>query len=82
MCPIDPTPHGGEVLHEKPEPAFPQPKPGDAADKPPQGEPRADDDVSSSNEAPGKDGRPELPEHADQAAVNDPVIDAGEGKQG
>ena len=42
--PDDPTPHGGEVLHQPPERAqIPKPEPGQPADAPPRGQPRADE---------------------------------------
>lgn len=69
MCPIDPSPHGGEILHELPERKFPQAKTGHGA-------PAADPDIVH---------RPGLPEHPEQMAVDvedeedDPVVDSGPG---
>ena len=73
MSPIDPSPHGGEILHELPERRFPQPKSGhDGAVAPAS----ADPDILH---------RPPLPDHPEQMAVDvedeeaDPVIDSGPG---
>ncbi|MBI2770224.1 MAG: hypothetical protein HYX47_11415 [Burkholderiales bacterium] len=69
MCPIDPSPHGGEILHELPERKFPEPK-----TTPVHGE-----------GAPDIAHRPALPDHPEQMAVDiedeedDPVIDSGPG---
>ena len=67
--PADPSPHGGEILHELPEPKFPVP-----ANKPAQSE-----------GAPDIAHRPALPDHPEQMAVDvedeedDPVVDSGPG---
>ncbi|MEP6824622.1 MAG: hypothetical protein ABI919_07390 [Ramlibacter sp.] len=69
MCPIDPSPHGGEILHEQPR-KFP---------------PQMSSDGSSADGAPDILHRPALPDHPEQMAVDvedeeaDPVIDSGPG---
>lgn len=70
MCPIDPSPHGGEILHELPESRFPQPRPDRG------GAGALEPDIAH---------RPGLPDHPEQMAVDiedeeeDPVIDSGPG---
>jgi hypothetical protein len=69
MCPVDPSPHGGEILHENRERKFP-PAPERALPGP---------------DAPDIAHRPALPDHPTQTAVDvedeeaDPVIDSGPG---
>jgi hypothetical protein len=68
MCPIDPSPHGGEILHERPDRKFPQP----AADGEAAGEP----DIAQ------RPSLPEQPQQMavdieDEEA--DPVVDSGPG---
>ena len=79
MAPDDPTPHGGEIMHELPQRAkIPQPKPGGETDEPAGGSPRAEDEPEGAR-------RPALPEHAEPMAVDiedeeaDPVTDRGPG---
>lgn len=79
MAPDDPTPHGGEIMHEPPERAkIPQPKPGGESDQPVRGEPSAKDEPAAAR-------RPALPEHPERMAADiedeeaDPVIDRGPG---
>jgi hypothetical protein len=45
MAPLDPTPHGGEVMHSPAAPRFPEPGPGGESDAPPSGPPGARGDV-------------------------------------
>jgi hypothetical protein len=69
MCPIDPTPHAGEVMQPPPDHEFPEPKPG----------------VSGAPGKPDIAHRPALPDDPQQLAVDiedeeaDPVIDTGPG---
>jgi hypothetical protein len=74
--PDDPTPHGGEAMHPPPDRAtIPEPKPGQPADEPVRGQPRAGD----------LRDRPSLPEHPVTTAVDiededaDPVVESGPG---
>lgn len=79
MPPIDTAPHGGEIMHEVPEPKYPEPKPGQESDEPVRGQPGAPE--------PGTDvsQRPELPADPQAMAADledeeaDPVIDIGPG---
>jgi hypothetical protein len=81
MCPIDPSPHGGEILHERPERKFPQPAAdGEHGD--------SERELRHRGEAAGEADiaqRPSLPEQPQQMAVDiedeeaDPVIDSGPG---
>jgi|EndMetStandDraft_4_1072995.scaffolds.fasta_scaffold87835_2 hypothetical protein len=70
MCPIDPSPHGGEILHQLPERKFP---------------PARDGHVPAVDGAPDILHRPALPDHPEQMAVDiedeeaDPVVDSGPG---
>lgn len=74
--PIDPSPHGAEILHQPPQPKYPEPKPGQESDEPVHGQPGA---------KAGNGGRPALPDRPEQMAVDiedeeaDPVIDSGPG---
>jgi hypothetical protein len=69
MCPVDPSPHGGEILHENPDAKFPQPLAHE----------------HEHVDAPDIAHRPALPDHPQQTAVDiededaDPVIDSGPG---
>ncbi len=70
MCPIDPTPNFGEVLHE-PDKQFPKPTP----DVKHEDKPQADESVA---------GRPEIPAHTQMAVdvedeEDDPVVESGPG---
>jgi hypothetical protein len=73
MCPIDPSPHFGEVMQE-PEKQFPKPTP-DVTHEP---KPKALDDV------PVQD-RPPIPSRSETMAVDiededaDPVVESGPG---
>jgi hypothetical protein len=75
--PDDPTPHGGEALHQPPDRAtIPEPKPGQAHERSePQGAAAATE-ISD---------RPELPSHPELTAADvededaDPVVDTGPG---
>jgi hypothetical protein len=76
--PDDPTPHGGEALHQPPDRAtIPEPEPGQPSDAPVRGQPRADTPEPEIGE------RPELPEHPEMMAADiededaDPVVDSG-----
>ncbi|MEP6791182.1 MAG: hypothetical protein ABI907_07410 [Ramlibacter sp.] len=70
MCPIDPSPYGGEILREPESKKFPEREPGPV----PHGE--GPPDIAH---------RPTLPVHPEQMAVDiedeedDPVIDSGPG---
>ena len=63
MPPIDPSPHGAEVLHQAPEPKYPEPKPGEESDEPVRGQPSANE--------PDTRNRPRLPEQPDHMAADD-----------
>lgn len=71
MCPIDPTPHAGEVLHE-PDTQFPKPTPDVRHEKKPEAETSVED-------------RPAIPAASAQMAVDiedeeaDPVVESGPG---
>jgi hypothetical protein len=71
MCPIDPSPHGGEILHELPERKFVPEANGAASALDPQ-----EPDIAH---------RPGLPQHPEQMAADiedeedDPVVDSGPG---
>ncbi len=71
MCPIDPTPHAGEVLHE-PDKQFPKPTP----DVNREAKPEAEASVA---------GRPAIPDSSEVMAVDiededaDPVVESGPG---
>ena len=71
MCPIDPSPHAGEVLHE-PDKQFPVPSPDGLHERKPQGEVTVDD-------------RPAIPAQSELMGVDvedeeeDPVIESGPG---
>jgi hypothetical protein len=73
MCPIDPTPHAGEVMHA-PEKQFPKPTP-DVTHEP---KPKADAEVQLQ-------GRPPIPARSETMAVDiedeeaDPVVESGPG---
>lgn len=81
MCPIDPSPHGGEILHELAQRRFPQPAPGQESDDQSRGLAIADD----GKDEPDIAHRPSLPLHPEQMAADiedeeaDPVIDSGPG---
>jgi hypothetical protein len=70
MCPIDPTPYAGEVMHPPTEREFPKARP---------------DQTQRDNSAPDISHRPELPDHPEQMAADiedeeaDPVVDSGPG---
>lgn len=72
MCPIDPTPHFGEVMQTADEPEFPKRK---------DGKPQPVD----TPDARAIGGRPSLPDHPEQMAADiedeedDPVVDSGPG---
>lgn len=76
MPPIDSTPGDGQVLHQRKEPQFPEPRPGQESDAPARGQPHAGED---------REERPSLPEHPLATAADiededaDPVIDDGPG---
>jgi hypothetical protein len=69
MCPIDPTPHFGEIMQPPPDHDIPGGKPDDQAQQ----------------RSPDIAHRPALPDHPEQMAVDiedeeaDPVIDTGPG---
>ncbi|MBC7435620.1 MAG: hypothetical protein H7332_06075 [Bdellovibrionales bacterium] len=71
MCPIDPSPHAGEVMHE-PGKQFPAPSPDGLHERKPEG------DVSVT-------GRPAIPAHSELMGVDvededaDPVVESGPG---
>lgn len=71
MCPIDPTPHFGEIL-QKPGQQFTEPTP----DVTHEDKPQADESVA---------GRPEIPDSTEIMAVDvededaDPVVESGPG---
>lgn len=75
--PIDPSPHGAEILHQPPQPQYPEPKPGQESDEPVRGHPGA-------AEA-GNGGRPSLPDRSEPMGADvedeeaDPVIESGPG---
>ena len=81
MCPIDPSPHGGEILHELPERPFPEPR-LDGADV---ASGRGIGEASAGSDGPSIAQRPPVPEHPQQMAVDvedeeaDPVVDSGPG---
>ena len=62
MPPIDPSPHGAEILHQAPEPKYPAPEPGKESDEPVRGQPSAGERDSGS--------RPGLPERTDPLAAD------------
>jgi hypothetical protein len=77
MCPIDPTPHAGEVL-QKPEKQFPEPL---QDDKHHAGEKHVrEDDADASLQ-----DRPPIPAHSELMGVDvedeedDPVVESGPG---
>ena len=80
MCPIDPSPHGQEILHQLPEDKFLQ---ASNAGKDHAGS----DQVVTAEDAAGPDiaHRPGLPVHPEQMAADmedeeeDPVVDSGPG---
>ena len=81
--PVDPTPHGGEVLHRPPDRArIPEPKPGQPGDAPVDGQPGEARDALDIGE------RPSLPEHPQLTVADiededaDPVIESGPGSAG
>lgn len=71
MCPIDPSPHAGEVLHE-PDKQFPVPTPDLKHGHPPEGQHSGQ-------------GRPAIPSSSERMAVDiedeeaDPVVESGPG---
>jgi hypothetical protein len=71
MCPIDPSPHAGEVMHE-PDKQFPVPSPDGLDERKPQ-------DDAAINE------RPAIPAYSELMAVDvedeedDPVVESGPG---
>jgi len=76
MCPIDPTPHFGEV-RQKPQKQFPKPTPDvNHEDKPQADEPQASELIAD---------RPEIPDSSEVMAVDiededaDPVVESGPG---
>jgi len=75
MCPIDPSPHAGEVMHE-PDKQFPVPTPDRLHEHPHKH--AGEDDASI-------EGRPAIPAHSELMAVDvededdDPVIESGPG---
>ena len=80
MCPIDPTPHAGEVLHE-PEKQFPEPTP---AEKRPGKHPGVEPQPGKHPDAPMND-RPPIPPTSELMGVDvedeedDPVVESGPG---
>ncbi|RZJ16274.1 MAG: hypothetical protein EOO54_17285 [Haliea sp.] len=68
MCPIDPTPHGGEILHQPPR-KFPPPKPGDSG-------PTSEPDIA---QRPALPDQVEQMAADVEDEEDDPVIDTGPG---
>ncbi|MDB5752950.1 MAG: hypothetical protein JWP65_3371 [Ramlibacter sp.] len=78
--PDDPTPHGGEALHQPPDRAtIPDPKPGQASDEPVRGLPRADRAEPNIGERPSLPDEPELMAADSEDEEADPVVDSGPG---
>jgi hypothetical protein len=79
--PIDSSPRGAEVLHQPPQPKYPEPRPGQESDEPVRGQLGA----AQAERDGGMAGRPSLPDRPEPMAVDvedeeaDPVIDSGPG---
>lgn len=67
MCPIDPTPHGGEILHLPPR-KFPPPQPG--------GDTAAEPDMAQRPPLPDQPEQMAVDVEDEEA---DPVVDSGPG---
>lgn len=78
MCPTDRSPHGGEILHELPEPVFPDPQPSG------EGAPPTPVDAAVDPDDPAQ-RRPAIPSHTELQAADiedeeaDPVVESGPG---
>ncbi|RYF42088.1 MAG: hypothetical protein EOO25_07840 [Comamonadaceae bacterium] len=68
MCPLDPSPHGGEILHQPPERKFPPPKRDDV--------PASQPDI---DQRPALPDHPEQMAVDIEDEEADPVIDSGPG---
>lgn len=98
MCPLDRSPHGGEILHTLPEAPFPQPeiaplsplRSGDEKpEEKPEEKPREKPDQGPHGTSAGDiEERPEIPASSELLAADiedeeaDPVVESGPGVDG